>query len=251
MVTKKTVRHNEQGEDEVKTRHQPAVNNSLKIKLDHLKTFEPLTENQRLFFEMYKGGAYFMGLFGSPGVGKTFLALYKSLEEVLAKDNSFKQVVVVRSLVQLREVGHLPGNLEEKQEIYELPYKEICSTLFGRSDAWDRLKEQGHARFISTTAIRGISIDDAIIIVDENQNLNWSEVNTIITRVGHRSKIIFSGDFKQTDLIKSNKDQTAFHDFLEVARNMKHFQEIYFTPDDIVRSSLVKDWIISCEKLGY
>jgi phosphate starvation-inducible PhoH-like protein len=251
MVTKKTVRHNEQSEDEVKTRHQPAVNNSLKIKLDHLKTFEPLTENQRLFFEMYKGGAYFMGLFGSPGVGKTFLALYKSLEEVLSKDNSFKQVVVVRSLVQLREVGHLPGNLEEKQEIYELPYKEICTTLFGRSDAWDRLKEQGYARFISTTAIRGISIDDAIIIVDENQNLNWSEVNTIITRVGHRSKIIFSGDFKQTDLIKSNKDQTAFHDFLEVARNMKHFQEIYFTPDDIVRSSLVKDWIISCEKLGY
>lgn len=253
MVTKKTVKHNNNNDDsdEIKTKHQPAVNNSLRIKLDHLKTFEPLTENQKLFFEMYKGGAYFMGLFGSPGVGKTFLALYKALEEVLDKSNSFKQVVVVRSLVQLREVGHLPGNLEEKQEIYELPYKEICTTLFGRPDAWDRLKEQNHARFISTTAIRGISIDDAIIIVDENQNLNWSEVNTIITRVGHRSKIIFSGDFKQTDLIKSNKDQTAFHDFLEVARNMKHFQEIYFTPNDIVRSSLVKDWIISCEKLGY
>ncbi len=116
-----------------------------------------------------------------------------------------------------------------------MPYKEICHTLFGRSDAWDRLKEQGHARFISTTAIRGISIDDAIIIVDENQNLNWSEVNTIITRVGHRSKIIFSGDFKQTDLIKNNRDQSAFHNFLEVARKMPSFQEVYFTPDDIVR----------------
>lgn len=253
MVTKKTTKNYNEGVavDENKTKHQPVTGNSLKIKLDHLNTFEPLTENQRLFFEMYKGGAYFMGLFGSPGVGKTFLALYKAIEEVLDKSNSFKQVVIVRSLVQLREVGHLPGNLEEKQEIYELPYKEICTTLFGRTDAWDRLKEQGHARFISTTAIRGISIDDAIIIVDENQNLNWSEVNTIITRVGHRSKIIFSGDFKQTDLIKSNKDQTAFHDFLEVARNMKHFQEIYFTPQDIVRSSLVKDWIVACEKLGY
>jgi predicted ribonuclease YlaK len=141
--------------------------------------------------------------------------------------------------------------LDEKQEIYELPYKEICNTLFGRPDAWDRLKEQGYVRFISTTAIRGISIDDAIILVDENQNLNWSEVNTIITRVGHRSKIIFSGDFKQTDLIKSNKDQTSFHDFLEVARKMPSFQEIYFTPDDIVRSSLVKQWIVACEELGY
>jgi phosphate starvation-inducible PhoH-like protein len=238
-------------DDTDKVKHQPVVNNSLKIKLDHLKTFEPLTENQRLFFEMYKGGAYFMGLFGSPGVGKTFLALYKAIEEVLDKTNSFKQVVIVRSIVQLRDVGYLPGSLDEKQEIYELPYKEISQTLFGRPDAWDRLKEQGHVRFISTTAIRGISIDDAIIIVDENQNLNWSEVNTIITRCGHRSKIIFCGDYKQTDLIKNNRDQTAFHQFRDVALKMPAFQEIYFTPDDIVRSSLVKDWIVACEKLGY
>ena len=252
MVTKKQVQPREEVEvqDSHKHKHQP-TNNGLKIKLDHLKTFDALTENQQLFFDMYKGGAYFIGLFGSPGVGKTFLAMYKALEEVLDKTNSFKQVVVVRSLVQLREIGHLPGNLEEKQEIYELPYKEASEVLFGRADAWDRLKEQGYARFISTTAIRGISIDDAIIIVDENQNMNWSEINTIITRVGHRSKIIFCGDFKQTDLIKSNKDQSAFHDFREVARTMKAFQEIYFTPDDIVRSSLVKDWIVACEKLGY
>ena len=210
MVTKKQVQPREEVEahDPHKHKHQP-TNNGLKIKLDHLKTFQALTENQQLFFDMYKGGAYFIGLFGSPGVGKTFLAMYKALEEVLDKTNSFKQVVVVRSLVQLREVGHLPGNLEEKQEIYELPYKEASEVLFGRADAWDRLKEQGYARFISTTAIRGISIDDAIIIVDENQNMNWSEINTIITRVGHRSKIIFCGDFKQTDLIKSNKDKSA------------------------------------------
>jgi len=112
MVTKKQIQNRDDVDvgDPHKHRHQP-VNNGLKIKLDHLKTFEPLTENQKLFFEMYKGGAYFMGLFGSPGVGKTFLALYKAIEEVLDKTNSFKQVVVVRSLVQLREVGHLPGTL--------------------------------------------------------------------------------------------------------------------------------------------
>lgn len=251
MVTRKQVVREEVESPEATKFKQQQTNNSLRIKLDHLKTFYPLTDNQKLFFELYKGGAYFMGLFGSPGVGKTFLALYKAIEEVLDKSNSFQQVVVVRSLVQLREVGHLPGSLEEKQELYELPYKEACQVLFGRADAWDRLKEQGHARFISTTAIRGISIDDAIIIVDENQNMNWSEINTIITRVGHRSKIIFCGDFKQTDLIRSNKDQTSFHTFREIARTMTAFQEIYFTPDDIVRSSLVKDWIVACEKLGY
>jgi phosphate starvation-inducible PhoH-like protein len=253
MVTKRknsapTTRDDVIEGDESKHTHQPSVSNALKIKIDHLKTFEALTENQGLFFDMYKGGGYFIGLFGSPGVGKTFLAMYRSIEEVLQKDNPFKQVVVVRSLVQLREIGHLPGDLEEKQEIYELPYKEICTTLFGRPDAWTRLKEQGYARFLSTTAIRGISIDDSIIIVDECQNLNWSEVNTIMSRVGHRSKIIFCGDFKQTDLIKSNKDTTAFHDFRKVANDMAAFQEVYFSPDDIVRSSLVKQWIMSCER---
>ena len=237
--------------DEHVHRHMPAMSNSLKIKIDHLKTFSALTPNQEKFFEMYRGGGYFIGLFGSPGVGKTFLALYRAIEEVLMKDNPFKQIVVVRSMVQLREIGHLPGSLEEKQEIYELPYKEVCTTLFGRSDAWDRLKEQGYARFISTTAIRGISIDDSIIIVDECQNMNWSEVNTVMSRVGHRSKIVFCGDYKQSDLIKTNKDTTAFHDFRRVATGMSAFQEVYFTPEDIVRSSLVKDWIISCEQNGY
>jgi len=252
MARKSAAQRREEGieGEEHKLTHLP-VSNGLKIKLDHLKTFDALTPNQEKFFEMYRGGGYFIGLFGSPGVGKTFLALYKALEEVLAKDNPFKQVVVVRSLVQLREIGHLPGSLEEKQEIYELPYKEICTTLFGRTDAWDRLKEQGYARFISTTAIRGISIDDSIIIVDEIQNCNWPEINTIVTRVGHRSKIIFSGDYKQSDLIRSNKDSSAFHDFRKVASSMNAFQEIYFTPEDIVRSSLVRDWIIACEQNGY
>lgn len=254
MATKKPAvqRRDEQLEGDAQThRHQPAINNTLRIKLDHLKTFQALTPNQERFFEMYRGGGYFIGLFGSPGVGKTFLALYRALEEVLAKDNPFKQIVVVRSMVQLREIGHLPGSLDEKQEIYELPYKEVCQTLFGRLDAWERLKEQGYARFISTTAIRGISIDDSIIIVDECQNMNWPEVNTVMSRCGHRSKIIWCGDYKQSDLIKSNKDSTAFHDFRRVATAMRAFQEVYFTPDDIVRSSLVKDWIVSCEENGF
>lgn len=248
MVTKKQIQPREvvEQQDTQKHKHQP-VSNGLKIKVDHLKTFEPLTENQALFFDMYKGGAYFVGLFGSPGVGKTFLALYKALEEILDKSSPFKQLVVVRSVVPTRDVGFLPGTLEEKQEIYELPYKEICQTLFGRPDAWDRLKEQGHARFISTTAIRGISIDDAIILVDESQNCTWGELSTVMGRVGHRSKIIFSGDKFQNDLTKKH-DQSGLATFLSVARSMHEYQEIIFTPDDIVRSSLVKNFIIACAK---
>jgi len=224
--------------------------NQLRIRIDDLKTFQPLTENQRLFFEAYKRGDYFIGLFGSPGVGKTFLALLKGLEEVLDKGNSFDKIVVVRSAVQVRDQGFVPGDLDEKMQIYEQPYIEICNTLFGKSDAWARLKEQDHARFISTTAIRGISIDDAIIIVDECQSMTWHELSSVMTRTGHRSKIIFVGDLKQNDLVKTRNDVSGLQEFLNVAATMNEFTRINFNSEDIIRSSLVKSFIVACEKLG-
>ena len=250
MVTKKMTARQRVEANENEEYKQPSVSNSLKIKLDHLKTFDALTDNQQKFFDSYKRGDYFIGLFGSPGVGKTFLAMYRGLEEVLDRSNPFKQIVVVRSAVQVRDQGFVPGSLDEKMEIYETPYKEISETLFGRSDAWDRLKEQGYARFISTTAIRGISIDDAIILVDESQSMTFHELSSVISRVGHRSKIIFIGDLKQNDLIKSKNDVSGLKEFLNVARHMNEFSEITFTPDDIVRSSLVKSFIVACDKLG-
>jgi predicted ribonuclease YlaK len=150
--------------------HQPKTSNALKIKIDHLRSLDPLTTNQSRFFDIYDSGEYFMFLLGSPGTGKTFVSMGKALEEVLQKDNPYKELIVVRSTVQTRDVGFLPGDLAQKSELFELPYKEICANLFGRSDAWERLKEQSLARFITTTAIRGISLDNAIIIVDEIQN---------------------------------------------------------------------------------
>jgi predicted ribonuclease YlaK len=249
MATKKRITPQESSQPEQVRDAKPTQ--ALKVRIDDLKTFQPLTDNQKKFFEAYKRGDYFVALLGSPGVGKTFLAVYKALEEVLDKSNPFKQVVVIRSAVQVRDQGYVPGDLNEKMEMYEVPYKEICQTLFDRNDAWDRLKEQHYARFISTSAIRGISIDEAIIIVDECQSMSWHELSSIITRVGHRSKIIFVGDLKQNDLIKNKNDVSGLANFLEVARHMNEFTQIIFTPEDIVRSSLVKSWIISCEKLGY
>jgi len=167
-----------------------AVNNTLKVRIDDLKTFEPLTENQKKFFDAYKRGDYFMALHGVAGTGKTFIALYKAIEEVLDKSTFFNKIIVVRSAVQSREIGHLPGGADEKLEIYQQPYRQICETLFGRRDAWQRLEEQGYVEFISTSFIRGMSFDDAIIIVDEIQNMNFEEIDTVMTRVGYRSKII-------------------------------------------------------------
>lgn len=220
------------------------TNNSLRIKIDHLKTFQPLTDNQKTFFDAYKQGDYFIALHGVAGTGKTFIALYKALEEVLDKTNPFNKIIIVRSAVQSREIGHLPGDVGEKLEIYEQPYRQICHTLFDRKDAYQRLSEQGYIDFISTSFIRGMSFDDAIIIVDEMQNMNFEEIDTVMTRVGHRSKIIWCGDYRQTDLRKSN-DKSGILKFFDIAYHMKAFTKIEFTADDIVRSSLVKDYIIA------
>lgn len=221
------------------------VNNTLRIKPDHLKIFDPLTENQQKFYEAYKGGDYFIALHGVAGTGKTFIALYKALEEVLDKSNPFKKIIIVRSAVPSREVGHLPGSLDEKTEIYRQPYQQICTTLFGRADAYQRLEEQGLIEFISTSFIRGMSFDDAIIIVDEMQNMNFEEIDTVMTRVGYRSKIIWCGDYRQTDLNKKKSDVSGILKFFDIAHHMHAFTRIEFLPNDIVRSSLVKDYIIA------
>jgi predicted ribonuclease YlaK len=217
----------------------------LKVKIDDLKTFEPLTDNQKKFFDAYKRQDYFIALHGVAGTGKTFCALYKALEEVLDRNNPFQKIIVVRSAVQSREIGHLPGDVSDKMEIYQQPYRQICETLFGRKDAWDRLEEQGHIEFISTSFIRGMSFDNAIIIVDEMQNLSFEEIDTVMTRVGYRSKIIWCGDYRQTDLNKRKNDVTGILKFFEIAHHMDAFTRIEFSVDDIVRSSLVKDYIIA------
>ena len=221
----------------------------LKIKLDHMKTFDPLTDNQRKFYEAYKRGDYFVALHGVAGTGKSFIALYKALEEVLDKGNPFNKVIIVRSAVQGREIGHLPGDIEGKLEIYRQPYIQICETLFGRRDAYQRLEEQHAIEFISTSFIRGMTFDDAIIIVDEMQNLTYEEIDTVMTRVGYRSKIIWCGDYRQTDLNKKKNDMSGILKFFDIAQHMSAFTRIEFTPDDIVRSSLVKDYILA--KLKY
>jgi phosphate starvation-inducible protein PhoH len=234
-------------ESEVRT--TKSVSNTLKVRIDDLKTFDPLTQNQKLFFDAYKRQDYFIALHGVAGTGKTFIALYKALEEVLDKSNPFSRIIIVRSAVPSREVGHLPGDLNEKTQIFRQPYQQICHTLFGRPDAYQRLEEQGYIEFISTSYIRGMSFDDAIIIVDEMQNLTYEEIDTVMTRVGYRSKIIWCGDYRQTDLNKRKNDMSGILKFFDIAHHMSAFTRIEFTADDIVRSSLVKEYILA--KLKY
>ena len=227
---------------------QPKLNTPHRVKPSELKSFDPLTDNQKKFFDAYSRGDYFVMLLGSAGTGKSFIACYKAIQEVFDKTSSFKRVVIVRSAVQSRDVGFTPGSLEEKLSLYEQPYMQIYHILFNRRDAYEQLKEAGKIEFVSTSFIRGMSFDDSIIIVDECQNLNWEELSTIMTRVGYRSKIIFCGDYRQTDLYRNNKDKSGLWKFHEIAKTMQSSTSIEFTTDDIVRSSLVKDFLIAVDK---
>lgn len=239
-------------EKKASVRVRPAANepkvvqsHALKIKIDDLKVFKPLTDNQKKFFDAYAAGDYFIALHGVAGTGKTFTAAYKALEEVLDKSNPFRKIIVVRSSVQGREMGHLPGDVDEKMAVFKQPYIQICETLFGRKDAWARLEEQGYVEFISTAFIRGCTFDNAIVIVDEIQNCTFEELHTCMTRVGHMSKIIVCGDYRQCDIDKKKSDMSGLSKFLDIAKLMDSHTRIEFTVNDIVRSSLVKDWIVA------
>jgi len=216
----------------------------LKMRLDDMMTISPKTEKQQDFFDAYQQGHYFCALSGVAGTGKTYIAFYKALEEVMDKSNPYQKLVIIRSSVQSREMGHLPGDAAEKMNQFTEPYKQIAAELFKRKDAWDRLVEQGFVEFLSTSFIRGTTFNNAIVILDESQNCTMHELDTIITRVGHTSKFFLCGDYRQVDL-KKRDDKSGLLDFLTIIRNMKEFTEIEFSVSDIVRSSLVKNYIVA------
>jgi len=220
----------------------------MKVRIDDLKTCPALTVNQQNFYDAYKKGDTNIALHGVAGTGKTYIALYKALEDVLDKGTPTNKILVIRSAVQSRDIGHLPGDVAEKLAVFQQPYQQICNNLFNRKDAWAKLEEQGVIEFVSTSFIRGTTFDDCIIIVDEMQNMNFEEIDTIMTRVGYRSRIIWCGDYRQTDLRKNN-DKSGILQFFEVAKYMKSFTRVEFQAEDIVRSDLVKEYILA--KLEY
>lgn len=212
-----------------------------------LQQISPLTENQALFFENYDTDKSQI-LLGSSGTGKTFLSLYKAFKEIRDTRSPYNRIVIVRSAVPTRDMGFMPGNLAEKGEVYELPYKTICNQLFQRGDAYDMIKRYGEIRFITTSFVRGITLDNAIVIVDEFQSLNGHELESIITRVGNDTKILFCGDYVQTDLKKMSEKEGS-KKFLEVVSNLpEDFSINTFTEQDIVRSGLVKNFIIQRQR---
>lgn len=209
-----------------------------------MKQVKPLTEKQSQLFDSFYSGKDLM-LHGSAGTGKTFLSMYLALTDIIER-KKYSKLTLVRSIVPTREIGFLPGSLEEKIEIYELPYVSICAELFGRKDAYYLLKSYDMIDFICTSYIRGVTLNNTVIIVDECENLNYHELDSIITRVGDNCKIIFSGDTKQSDFTRLN-EKIGFINFKKIIDNLDFFDTIEFSKNDIVRSRFVKNYLIAKE----
>jgi len=219
------------------------------INSELLIDIEPLTVNQKTFFESYDEGKQLIA-YGAAGTGKTFIALYNALRDVLNENTEYERVYIVRSLVATREIGFLPGDHEDKAALYQIPYKNMVKYMFEMpSDAdfemlYGNLKTQETIKFWSTSFLRGTTLDNAVIIVDEFQNLNFHELDSIMTRVGENSRIVFCGDATQTDLLKTN-ERNGIIDFMNILRKMESFSMVEFGIEDIVRSGLVKEYLIA------
>jgi phosphate starvation-inducible protein PhoH len=219
------------------------------INSDFLLEINPLTANQKKLFDSYKAGKNIVAL-GCAGTGKTFIALYNALVDVLNENTPYEKIYIVRSLVATRDIGFLPGNIEEKSEVYQLPYKQMVKYMFQMPSEADfemlysGLKAQNTIEFLSTSYNRGSTIDNTIIIVDEFQNANFRELDSIITRFGENTKIIFCGDIDQSDLVKT-AEKNGIIDFMKIIRIMQSFDVIEFGTDDIVRSGLVKEYLLA------
>ena len=224
------------------------------INESYLLDITPLTGNQELFFDQWGEGKNIFA-YGAAGTGKTFIALYLAMQDILNEESPYEKLYIVRSLVATREIGFLPGTHEDKASLYQIPYKNMVKHMFEMPDdnsfemLYENLKHQETVSFWSTSFLRGTTLDNAIVIVDECQNLNFHELDSIMTRIGQDSKICFCGDVNQSDLQKTN-ERTGILDFQRILENMEEFSMVEFGVNDIVRSGLVKSYLISKMSLG-
>ena len=214
-----------------------------------MRKIKPITQTQEDMFYDYQAG-YNIAAIGTAGTGKTMCAMYLALMDVLQSDE-YQQIVIVRSAVQTREQGFMPGTQAQKEAVYSVPYADIINDLFDRGDAWEILKQKRQVKFMSSSFVRGLTFDNSIIVVDECQSMTYHELDSIITRVGESSKIIFCGDTKQDDLVgsRNRNDISGLGQFIKVLKSIPSFKMVEFGIDDIVRSGLVKEYIIAKEKI--
>ena len=223
---------------------QPSANTTANTSLTP-KEFEPATNGQiqvQRNFNRYD----VISCRGMPGTGKTFWLMYLALREILKKGSPYRRLVIVRSTVPVRKSGYLPGTSDEKNAPYKAPYIAHCTKIFGRPDAFEILTKHKMIAFEPTDFLRGTEYNDCIVIVDECQNMSWSELHTINTRFGENCKMSFCGDTGQDDLTSARyHEESGYREMIELHSKIPGCFDIYFGPDDILRSGYVKQYILA------
>lgn len=230
-----------------KVRNRKTPNESFQHNHFELRHIKPLTVNQTRVFEAWERG-YHLVNHGYAGTGKTYLSVYLALREILTEER-YKKLTIIRSVVPSRDMGFLPGSAREKAEVYERPYQEICDDLFGRGDGYKLLKLKRLVDFETTSFLRGTTFNDQIVVVDEINNMTFQELDTTMTRMGENCRIIFCGDYRQTDLNKKY-EKSGISEFMGILKNLKGFEHVEFGIGDIVRSATVRDYIVARTEIG-
>ena len=225
------------------------------INKNNLLPIEAIGPAQTEAFAKYKENKNLF-LTGSAGTGKTFVLLYLAFADVFDDESPYDKVILIRSLLPSRDAGFHSGSLEEKANYYQAPYRQLVKFLFEMQSKdefaalWDLLIEQESVEFQTTSFLRGQTFDNAIIICDEAQNLNFAELDTVMCRVGQNTKIMFSGDEAQTAFI-NNDDKEGMYNFQGILGEMEECEVIKFGIGDILRSGLCRSYLIAKEQFGH
>ena len=230
------------------SKRKKTTNNEQVDQSFRLRKITPITDTQSDVFDAYFEN-FNLFLYGCAGTGKTFISMYLALKEVLNPNTPYRKVYVVRSSVPSRDMGFMPGKLQEKMAVYEAPYVSMMKDLFGRGDAYQVAVQKNIFEMISTSFLRGLTFENAIVIADEVQNCSFQELDTLITRIGNNCRVVLCGDIEQCDLIRNKYDQSGLPNFMKIVESMESFEFIDFQAEDIVRSGLVKEYILQKRKL--
>ena len=198
-----------------------------------------LTENQREYYNKLISNQITI-CSGPAGVGKSYIAMKAAVDLLMEPDNGYEKIIIVRPAVEAEEkLGSLPGNLEEKLDPYIFPSYYLLNKIIGK-DAREKLKEGEIIEVFALAYMRGINIDNSILIFEEAQNSTPNQMKLLLTRIGFSSKFFISGDLEQTDRYKNIKD-SGLYDAIERLKNVSEIGIHEFGEEDIVRNPIIGD----------
>ena len=196
-----------------------------------------LSESQKEYYDILKENEITVCT-GPAGVGKSYIAMKAAVELLMDANNSYEKLIIVRPAVEAEEkLGSLPGNLEEKLDPYIFPSYYLLNKIIGK-EAREKLKENDIIEVFALAYMRGMNIDNSILIFEEAQNSTPSQMKLLLTRIGFNSKFFISGDIEQTDRYK-DKTQSGLYDAVNRFQDMNGIGTFAFENKDVIRNPLI------------